>query len=123
MKQHLRVGLVATGVLTLGLSLATAAVAEEWGAIAVDLGKFERDPYHGIGGGDSEKEAVANSMKFCRESGGPNCKLVVTYNACGAYAASRSDGAWGKGQTKKEAESRALANCSGGCKLVVADCN
>jgi hypothetical protein len=63
-------------------------------------------------------------MKFCKEAGGESCKLVVTYNACGAYAASHSHGGWGKSSTRKEAEIQALAGCGDEhCVVVVSDCN
>jgi hypothetical protein len=110
----------------LGLSTSlTAARAESWGAISVDLQKVERSPYYGIGGGDSEAEATRNAMKFCAEAGGKECKTVVTYNQCGAYAANKqSGGGWGKSTTKKTAETQAMAGCNhDSCKVLVSDCN
>jgi hypothetical protein len=104
--------------------VATPALADSWGAIAIDLGKFENSPYYGVGGGESEDEATSNSLKFCKEAGGESCKSVVTYNACGAYAASHKHGGWGKSSTKKEAEVQALAGCGDEhCVVVVSDCN
>ena len=100
------------------------ARAEGWGAISVDLHEADRDPAYGIGGGDSEDEAVGNAQKFCKDSGGNACKSVVTYKQCGAYAASRSGGGWGKDATKKTAEAKAISGCDADdCKLVVSDCN
>ena len=83
-----------------------------------------REPAYGIGGGDSEDEAAVNAQKFCRESGGAACKMVVTYEQCGAYAAGHSGGGWGKDTTKKTAEAKAISGCDADdCKLVVSDCN
>lgn len=101
-----------------------AAIADEWGALSIDLMKADRSPYYGIGGGTSEDEAAKAAMKFCGEAGGKECKVVVTYNQCGAYAASKTGGGWGKSATKKTAETQALAGCnSESCKIVVSDCN
>ena len=108
-------------MLALGTS---AAQAGQWGAISVDLEKADMNPYYGVGGGASEEEAVANGQKFCEQSGGAHCKNVVTYEQCGAYAASKSAGGWGKAPSKKTAEIQAMAGCADdSCKLVVSDCN
>jgi Domain of unknown function (DUF4189) len=99
----------------------TPATAD-WGAIAIDIG--DPDPSYGIGGGDSEAKAVNNAMRFCRQSGGKTCKIVVTYNACGAYAAARNGSGWGKGASKRAAEAQALEACNNSrCRIVVSDCN
>ncbi|OYU46857.1 MAG: hypothetical protein CFE31_19520 [Rhizobiales bacterium PAR1] len=112
---------VTAGGLFLG---AGAASADEWGAISIDLTKAERSPYYGIGGGGSEDEATKNAQKFCGEAGGKECKVVVTYNQCGAYAASKTGGGWGKSTTKKTAEAQAMSGCNAdSCKIVVSDCN
>jgi len=63
-------------------------------------------------------------MRFCRQSGGRDCKVVVTYTQCAAYAASRGSGASAKGATKKDAETQAVAACKDSrCRVVVSDCN
>jgi len=114
-------------LIALSVALTSAfsvvALADTWGAISIDLGKFEHSPFYGVGGGESEVEAQGNAQKFCQEAGGKNCKVVATYTRCGAYAASAGDGAYGIAPTKKEAEALALKDCKGGCKLVIADCN
>jgi hypothetical protein len=103
---------------------APAAQDGSWGAIAIDAEKYEADPAWGVGGGDTDREAVQNAMKFCREAGGKACKLMVTYNQCGAYAASPVSGGWGKAGTKKTAEAQAMAACNNDrCKIVTSDCN
>ena len=103
---------------------AASASADEWGAISIDLVKADRSPYYGIGGGNSEDEATKNAQKFCGEAGGRECKVVVTYNQCGAYAASKTGGGWGKSATRKTAEAQAMSGCNAdSCKVVVSDCN
>lgn len=106
------------------LLAAAPALADNWGAISIDLERADRAPYYGVGGGSSEAEANSNALKFCKEAGGKECKSVVTYQQCGAYAASRAGGGWGRSATKRTAEAQAMAGCNAeGCKIVVSDCN
>jgi len=101
-----------------------AAHAGGWGAISADDEAGERDPYYGIGGGDFKAEATKNSQKFCKEAGGKNCEVLVTYQQCGAYAVSKKFSGTGVGPTKKAAEKKALEQCSNSnCNVVVSDCN
>jgi hypothetical protein len=100
------------------------AHADGWGAISADDEYGERDPYFGIGGGASKNEAMKNSQKFCRDAGGKNCEVLVTYQECGAYAVSKKYSGTGVGSTKKIAERNALEQCSNkNCSVVVSDCN
>lgn len=116
--------LLAVFAASIAFSHLTAAHADSWGAIAVDLTKAEKEPYYGLGGGGSEDEAVKNAMKFCKDAGGETCKLAVTYNQCGAYAASHAHGGWGKAPTKADAEAQSISGCGDDhCKVVVSDCN
>ena len=64
------------------------AQAEEykWGAIALDKAEVTREPYYGVGGGDTDKEADENAMGFCKEAGGTACEVVITYEQCAALA-------------------------------------
>jgi hypothetical protein len=109
------------------LNLSATGLAHAAGAFcapAVDLGKFERAPFYGIGGGATEDEASANAMKFCVDAGGTHCKLQTTYEQCGSYAASQTSGGWGKAASKDRAEVQALQGCGeAACKIVVTDCN
>jgi hypothetical protein len=114
------------GLGAAGLFAAAPAAAAEtaWGAISVDLSATSVDAAYGIGGGDTEAEAVENGQKFCAKSGGASCKSVVSYQRCGAFATNGHDGGWGKAPTKKEAEASAMHACEkGDCQLLVADCN
>jgi hypothetical protein len=114
-------------ILAASLFLASPAIAhaDAWGAIAIDTEKAEKSPYYGVGGGDSEKEAVDNAMKFCGEAGGKVCKAIVSYEQCGALAVSgKGEAGWGKAPTKATAEAQAVAGCQNdACKIVVSDCN
>lgn len=119
----LRVALIASALM-LGNSLASAG--ESWGAISIDFpgeGQSMATAYYGLGGGDTQEEAIANGQKFCAENG-KHCQSVVSYKACGAYASDESPGGYGADDTKKAAEERALKGCAqGDCKILVSDCN
>lgn len=107
------------------LVLSGPAWADAWGAIAIDVTQATADPSWGLGGGETESEASDNATKFCQETGTKaGCKIVVTYQACGAFASDGHDAGWSKAPTKKEAEINALASCGKKtCKLVTSDCN
>ena len=93
-------------------------------APSVDLSKPDRDPGYGIGGGETEDEAKEEAIKACKEYGNKGCKVVVSYEDCGAYAASKKGGGFGINTTKKTAEAKAMSGCDDdGCKVVVSDCN
>ncbi len=97
----------------------------KWGAIALDTEKAEHEPYYGVGGADTEQEAVEAAMGFCTEAGGAVCKSLVTYEQCGALAVTgKGVAGWGKAPTKEEAEKQAISGCDdAACKIVVSDCN
>lgn len=106
------------------LFASVSASADSWGAISIDFKTAQTDPYFGVGGGSSEDEAITNAQKFCVEAGGAECKTVVSYQQCGAYAASGKGGGWGKSSTQKTAEAQAMAGCNDdACKIVTSDCN
>eukprot|EP01037_Dinobryon_pediforme_P013158 gene13158-13262_t len=111
-------GTVAFSVVVQGLTMP----AEEWGSISVE---FKDDnmsnPAYGIGGGKTKEEAETNAQKFCESK---SCKTVISYQKCGAYAASAKHGGYGMSSTKKAAEDLAINACgSDACKVIVADCN
>jgi len=119
---------VAAIVLALSTGFgATAAMAEAWGSISVDFpgeGVSMASPAYGVGGGATKEEAIANAQKFCAESGGKVCKTAISYETCGAYAASSKHGGVGMAATKKLAQANAIAACNeDACKIVIADCN
>jgi len=108
-------------------SMATPVLAEatKWGALALDTAKAEKEPAYGVGGGDDEKEASDNAMKFCKEAGGAKCTVATTYQQCAAIAVSgKGDAGWGISATKSGAEKQALSGCKGdACSVVASDCN
>ena len=113
-----------------GLALAifvgpVAAETTKWGALALDTAKAEKEPYYGIGGADTEKEAGDIAVQECTKAGGAQCTLATTYEQCGAIAVSgKGEAGWGKAPTKKDAEAQALQGCKGdSCSVVVSDCN
>lgn len=117
--------------LCLLASLTAAALAggaqasdTKWGAFAVDTSDKSKAPYYGVGGGDTEKEASDFAMKYCKEEGGKECTLAVTYEQCGALASNGKSIWWGVAPTQKDAEMQSLQGCKdGGCKVVASDCN
>jgi hypothetical protein len=111
-------------VLSATSFMATSAYAAGWGAIAADEVIGEKDPYYGVGGGDAKGEAEKNAMKFCKEAGGKKCEVLVTYQQCGAYAASKKYSGVGTAATKKLAEAKALSACNNSnCSIAASDCN
>jgi hypothetical protein len=109
---------------TLGAMLPISAMATSWGAISADEVIGEKNPYWGAGGGGTKDEAEKNAQKFCAEAGGKNCAVLVTYQQCGAYAASNKYSGTGTGATKEIAKVAALKECNNAnCSIVTADCN
>ena len=117
---------LAAGVASGSLWLAAPAQAgEDWGAIAIDTTQTTTAPSWGVGGGASEDEANENALNFCLKTGSKaGCRVVVTYQQCGAFASNGHDAGWSKAPTKTEAEDGAVKACGeSGCKLVTSDCN
>ena len=62
-------------------------------------------------------------VKQCRSSGNDNCKVVVWFKTCGAYASSKKYYGYGYGASKSAATSAALEMCGqNSCKVVIAEC-
>ena len=106
--------------------LASVGPALSWGAIAVD-DEAGTDPeqvgYGSVTGYDNRAEAASDAMAACQNEGNDNCRLAVTFQKCGAYAASLNQYGVGRATTLQQAEQRALADCGGSdCHLVVSDC-
>jgi hypothetical protein len=104
----------------------SASTAFAWGAIAVD-DDYGEDPadagYAFVTDDPSRNAAAADAMATCQSSGNDNCRLVLTFQNCGAYAASKTQYGAGAGTTVQQAERRALADCNGSdCQIVVSDC-
>lgn len=116
------------GILTAAVLVVAASAGPGfcWGAIAVD-DEAGTDPeevgYGSATGYDSRAEAAADAMAACQGEGNENCRLALTFQKCGAYAASLNQYGVGRAATLKQAEQRALADCGGAdCHLVVSDC-
>ena len=99
------------GLLSLGANANTGAFATGDGSDNV-----------GYGLGDNDSEASKAAVKACREEGGKNCAVVLTFKQCGAYASSSSNVGTGKGSSKGAAESKASGECGQGCKVVFSAC-
>jgi len=111
-------------VLFLSLSLLLPIFAHAAGAIAVDDEQGETEPGYGLAtGADTRADAARDAMKFCREEGNKGCKVVVRFDECGAYAASKKYYGIGYGKSLAKAESMALEACGNSkCKILVSDC-
>lgn len=103
--------------------LVSASSAFAFGAIAVDDQVGETDPAYGFATGEDSKEAAQKrALKFCKENG-DNCKVVVWFETCGAYASSKKYYGYGYGATKAVATKKALEMCGrNSCQVVVAEC-
>lgn len=94
------------------------------GAIAVDDEQGETEPGYGlVTGYDTADQAKTAAVKECREAGNTNCKAVMWFKTCGAYAASRTYYGIGYGDSLQLAEAKAISECgNSSCKVVVSDC-
>ncbi|MCE7027288.1 DUF4189 domain-containing protein [Jiella avicenniae] len=102
---------------TPGLAAGAIAVDDEEGMKAGDVG-------YGTATGYSTREAAgAAALKNCRDEGNGNCKVVVRFDTCGAYAGSADYFGIGWGESQRAAESAALEQCgNNSCRIVVSDC-
>ncbi len=119
--RHARIFFAAT------LLTAMAATALANGAIAVD-DYYDEDPSeagYGIATDyPSPRGAAAAAMDACKSEQNSDCKIVLTFKKCGAYAASR--GGYGVGAANKlaDAEKLALRQCRDpDCIVVASDCS
>lgn len=105
------------------LNLLVPATAFAFGAIAVDDQMGDTDPAYGFATGEDDKaSAQKKALKYCKENG-DNCKVVVWFETCGAYASSKKYYGYGYGATKAVATKKALEMCGrNSCQVVVAEC-
>jgi len=114
----------AASVVAFGASQAFARDAV-YDSIAVSdaRGVAGGDAGYGVGQGDSQAESNEGAMHECTSHHNTNCKLVLTYEICGAYASSANHAGTGTGRSAVEASKNALDACAhDSCKVVVADC-
>lgn len=95
-----------------------------FGAIAVDDEEGETEPGYGfVTGEDNKDTARSEALKECKKAGGENCKVVVWFKQCGAYAASKKYYGYGYGSNKGKAIADALEMCGQkSCKIAIAEC-
>jgi hypothetical protein len=109
-----------------GLCSAITTSAFGWGAIAVDDGEGVDQSEVGYGivtEAASRDEASSQALAACVEAGNENCRLVLVFPKCGAYAASLSNYGAGAASTLSVAERHAFTDCGETtCKIVISDC-
>jgi hypothetical protein len=114
-------------VATAGLLLGAAQSAFAWGAIAVDdeAGQSAREIGYGyVTGANNEAAAERGAMAECRKRNNKNCKVVLTFESCGAYAADRSKWGTAEGISENASRRNAIAQCgTAACKVAVSVCN
>ena len=112
-----------TYVLTVLASVLFGGQASAIGAIAVDR-QADMEPAYGCSlGYASRTEAEAAAIGFCRQYGGSDCRAVVWFETCGAYAESKKYFGIGWGADREAAARKALDTCSvKSCKILVAVC-
>ena len=116
--------LVAAGLIIGSLVIGTSP-AWAIGAIAVDdeEGQTAKDVGYGIGHGDTKEAAFAEAKSECKKAGNTDCKGVVWYTKCGAYAASSKNSGIGTGATEDIAKKKAVSDCGvSACKVAVSAC-
>jgi hypothetical protein len=118
--------LLAAAMLAAFVSLAYAGSAFAWGAIVVDH-DYGEDPedsgYVMITQKHPTSQAAASEAMLACQENGDHCEVMLTFQKCGAYAASKTNFGVGAAASLKAAERRAVASCKGaGCRVVVSDC-
>ena len=94
------------------------------GAIAIDDVVGEDEPGFGYSTGyNDQASAEKRALQECRKHGNGNCKVMVWYATCGAYAASSKYYGIGWGVTRQIAEKQALDQCARrSCQIKVSQC-
>lgn len=110
--------------LAMVCALASPMASMAAGAIAVDDHRGETDPGYGFSlGNGSREEAARDAMRQCRQNDNDDCKVVVRFDSCGAYATSSKYYGVGWGESRREAERMALADCGrSSCAVIIAKC-
>jgi len=103
-----------------------------FGAIAADMDDFAQTSQFSAGISwdfENNRGAVNAAVNQCRRDGGFRCKVLMTFNDCGAFALA-DNGAWGAssiGVTRRQVENEAINKCyrQGGDNCVVEEsaCN
>jgi Domain of unknown function (DUF4189) len=121
MKAKLIAALLVAALTPFGALSTTHVYAS--GAIAVDDAIGDTPGYGVATGEDTQAEAARAALKKCKKVGNSDCRVVVKFEKCGAYAASKKYFGVGTGSTKAEARENALEECgNSACKVIVSDC-
>ena len=120
---HKAATLIAAAMLAIASTGSVLAV----GAIAVD-DYYDEDPSEAGYGIATEYrtncEASTAALDACKSEQNSDCKVVLTFKKCGAYAASQGGYGVGSANTREAAEKRALRQCGdANCIVVVSDCD
>ena len=112
-------------LLFASLALALPVLSMATGAIAVDDQQGDEEPGYGIAVGKDGKDAAQKAaLAECRKAGNKNCKSMVWFEGCGAYASSANFYGVGYGKTQKAAEKMAKDNCGkSSCEVKVSECD
>ena len=107
-------------VTSIGMALAV-------GAIAVD-DYYDEDPTEAGYGIATDyrtaREASAEALNACMSEQNSDCKVVLTFKKCGAYAASRGGYGVAAANTLAQAEKNAMRQCRDpDCIVVASDCS
>lgn len=119
--------IAARGAVALLCTLALTSSVWAWGAIAVDdeAGTHPDDVGYGFSTGhNSEAAARSGALAECRKQGNSDCKVILTFRKCGAYATSHRYYGVAQGSSATEAQREAIAGCGqSSCKVVVVECD
>lgn len=112
------------GAVVLAAGLLAAGRVGAIGAIAVDDDQKYDVPAYGYAVDfETREEAEKAAVKFCLEHG-EDCRPVVWFEGCGAYAHSRRHFGYGWGSTREKASDMALEKCGkASCKVLIVACD
>lgn len=107
------------------IAMILPGVAMATGAIAVNDEHGDDEPGYGVSFGQANKSAAQRvALSECKKAGNKNCKVVVWFETCGAYAESAKYFGTGFGRTRVIAEKKAIDACGkGSCEVKVSDCD
>jgi hypothetical protein len=94
------------------------------GAIAVDDEVGDEEPGYGLVVGHDDKASASKAaLAECKKAGNKACKVVVWFEKCGAYAASKKYYGVGWGASEAAASKMAMDKCGNkACEVKLAEC-
>lgn len=111
-----------TSLLGAFLLLASSLPAFATGAIAISEGDGSRPGYGFSVRQPSRGAAEHRALRKCEEQNN-ECRVVMWFDVCGAYALSREHAGIGYGRSESRAEEEAMDACgSRGCHIVISVC-